>query len=313
MKDYLLDHINRKLYDSAVSRSSQPGLLQYRNVNGWTDYYIGRHILFSQRNVCYDAGNFPERFHSHDFFEVDIYCGGDVRYVTDHQEITPHRDDILIFPPHCNHTAKLITNGSYERIVLYFSPRFFTDIDAALTPGLFLDSQVRSVSILPAFRGQFFYLLETLKDTLHTAPTGAGLLTYGTLVQLLNMIATCTASNSQNIIDIPPKILDIKRYIDEHFQTITTIDDIAGAFFYSREYISRVFKQYYNIGISEYLRAKRLRYSAELLKQGYNVGYACDAAGFRSMSTFVSAFREKYGFTPVQFKHMCRAKDTGER
>lgn len=313
MKDYLHDHINRKLYDSAVSPSDQPGIQQYHNVNGWIDHYIGRHLLFSQRNVRYDSGNFPERFHSHDFFEVDIYCGGDIRYVSDHQEIVPKRDDILIFPPHCDHTAKLSSNSTYERIVLYFSPRFFTDIDAAVTPGIFLDPHVRCLSIRPEYRGQFFYLLENLKNLLHASPPGAGLWAYSTSIQLLSMIATCTTSNDQSIIAIPQKLLDIKGFIDEHFQTIATIDDIASEFFYSREYISRIFKQYYNIGISEYLRTKRLLYSAELLKQGYNVGYACDAAGFRSMSTFVSAFREKYGFTPVQFKQMRRSRSSKER
>lgn len=304
MNTYLHDHINRHLYPLAPEPNSPDGLLKYKNANGWTDVYIGQYMLFSERSTEYSLNDFPERFHAHDFYEVDIYCDGNVRYVSDHLEIDPKRDDILIFPPRCNHTAKLIRNSTYARIVFYFSPLFFTSIDPGLLPKLFLDGGVHCRSVRPEYRASYFYLLESLKEAVHSSAPDAGLLAYTYLLQLLNLIANHTGSNSRRVIAIPEKILNIKTLIDEQFASIDTIDDIANRLFYSREYVSRVFKQYYNINISEYLRNRRLDHSAALLENGYSTGYACDTSGFRSMSAFVSAFRERYGMTPTQFRHL---------
>lgn len=303
MNSYLKSH--KHLYVPEPSGSSQVGLRRYKSVNGWVDCYIGQHFIFSDRSTDYDNNNFPERFHSHDFYEMDIYRVGNIKYVSDHQEIVPQPCDILIFPPGCNHTAKLISESKYERFVFYFSSRFFTDIDRGFLPKLFCDDHVSCRVIQQHYRGVFFYLLENLKEISDSNSTDASLLAYSYLFQLLHLVANHTNS-SQHVVAIPQKILDIKNFIDERFASIETINDVASHFFYSREYVSRVFRLYYNITISEYLRNKRVSYATALLSRGYSVGKACDAAGFHSMSAFVNAFRIKHGITPAQYKHLYR-------
>ena len=124
MKYYLQEHIESRYLPEALIR---PGLQKYRNYTGWEDYYIGRHLVFSHRRTDYSASMFPEKLHSHRFFEMDIYITGQISYISDDQEMLPHKDDILLVPPGCMHTARLLDLGPYERYVFYtprsFSPR----------------------------------------------------------------------------------------------------------------------------------------------------------------------------------------------
>lgn len=303
MNSYLQDHIAKGMYLDASGHDGRAGLRIFKSKNGWNDCYVGQHFVFSHRITDYDNNSFPESFHSHEFYEMDIYCGGNIKYVSDQQEIVPKRDDILIFPPGCSHTAKLVGSSRYERIVFYFSKAFFTDIDRQLFPELFRDAHVNCRVVLRESRGEFFYLLEKLKNIAYADKPDDGLLAYSYLLRLLHLIAHETVSNSKRIVAIPQKILDIKVYADSNFTSIKTASEVAEHFFYSREYVSRIFKQYYNISLSDYLQNKKLEYGGNLLKSGQSVGYACDASGFRSMSAFVSAFRGKYGVTPSQYKH----------
>ena len=82
-------------------------------------------------------------------------------------------------------------------------------------------------------------------------------------------------------------MLEIKRYIDENFQAISSTSDISDHFFYSREYISRMFKQYFNTNISEYITHKRIDAAKEALEAGQTVTQAFNASGYRSMSSFI--------------------------
>ena len=111
MKNYLQRHL---LSAYLPETEHAPGVKRYANRNGWHDYYIGDKLIFSHRETIYDSQAFPEKLHTHDFFEMDIYLNGNIRYIADNCEFIPARDDILIFPPGCHHTARLMENGTYE-------------------------------------------------------------------------------------------------------------------------------------------------------------------------------------------------------
>ena len=73
MKNYLQKHLHSVYLPTATHL---PGLVRYENRYGWQDYYIGDKILFSHRKTVYDFAGFPEKLHSHSFYEMDIYVSG---------------------------------------------------------------------------------------------------------------------------------------------------------------------------------------------------------------------------------------------
>ena len=108
MKHYQQDHIARFYFPD---HAEQPGLKKFKNFSGWEDVYVGRHLLFSHRRTRYEASSFPEKLHSHSFYEMDIFVTGSISYVSPDQEMLPHPDDILLIPPGCQHTARLLEAG----------------------------------------------------------------------------------------------------------------------------------------------------------------------------------------------------------
>lgn len=305
MKNYLEDH---RFSVYLPTPSVLPGLTRYENRHGWQDYYIGDKLVFSHRKTVYDQANFPEKLHSHSFYEMDIYMEGGISYIADNQEFSPVRDNILFFPPGCQHTARMLENGPYERYVFYFDPEVLDFLGRGYLPEVFRYKHPICLSILHNKRAEFYFLRERLMDVLHSEEKDAGAQAFSHFISLLLLVSANTKINRSSIAEIPQKVLDIKHYVDHNFRDINTTAEIASHFFYSREYVSRVFKQYYNINLSEHLINQKINCAKQLLEQGNSASFAYTASGFRSMSAFVSAFRARTGMTPAEYKRNAKNK-----
>ena len=100
----------------------------------------------------------------------------------------------------------------------------------------------------------------------------------------------------------PPLVQSIRSYVDKNCGQIASVTQIATHHYYSREYVSRLFKKYYNIPLSRYLTDRKLDLACSLLEQGKSISFAFDSSGFHSMSAFIQAFRQRTGLTPSQYR-----------
>ncbi|MBR4888778.1 MAG: AraC family transcriptional regulator, partial [Clostridia bacterium] len=53
---------------------------------------------------------------------------------------------------------------------------------------------------------------------------------------------------------------------------------------------------------SEYIAARRIAYSQQLIEQGRSISEACYQSGFENMSTFIRSFRNITGMTPSEYR-----------
>ena len=193
MKNYLQQHLF-SVYLPTENRL--PGLVSYENKYGWHDYYIGDKLLFSHRKTVYDFAGFPEKLHAHNFYEVDIYVDGNICYIADKQEFSPVRDNIIVIPPGCQHTARMLDNGAYERYVFYFDPELLDFLGAGYFSEVFRYREASCLSVVHNKRAEFYYLRERLMDVLHSEDTedaAAHALCYA--VQLLLLVSNDTKVN----------------------------------------------------------------------------------------------------------------------
>ena len=304
MKNYLQMHLHSVYLPTATHL---PGLVRYENRYGWQDYYIGDKILFSHRKTVYDFAGFPEKLHSHSFYEMDIYVDGGISYIADNQEFSPVRDNIILLPPGCQHTARMLDNGAYERYVFYFDPELLDFLGKGYFGEIFRYKEASCLSVIHNKRADFYYLRERLMDVLHSEDPDAAAHALCYTIQFLLLVSNYTKINHHSIGEIPQKVLDIKHYVDHNFQALNTTAEIAAHFFYSREYVSRVFKQHYNINLSEYLVNQKINHAKRLLEQGNSVSFSCNEAGFKSTSAFINAFRMRTNMTPAEYKRSCKA------
>ncbi|MBQ7045348.1 MAG: AraC family transcriptional regulator [Clostridia bacterium] len=305
MKKYLDQH---RAIMYLPEREGSFGITKYQNRYGWTDCYIGNKLLFSHRKTVYDLDGFPETLHSHTFYELDIYLQGNISYIADNKEFTPSRDDIVLFLPGSQHTARLIDDGVYERYVFYFSPELLDFLHVGYLDELFKDKKTGCYYIQNQRKAEFYYFLENLNRCLKSNDVASAALAMTSVTQILIIAAQHTAQNLESIGFIPQNVLDIKAYIDKNFFQLNTATQIAEHFFYSREYVSRLFKQHYNMNLSEYLVGCKIQYAKKLLENGSSVLYTCNTVGFKSMSAFINAFKENVKMTPAKYKKFIKQR-----
>lgn len=96
------------------------------------------------------------------------------------------------------------------------------------------------------------------------------------------------------------KVLD---YVTQNYSDpMMNVSSIADHFDISIAYLSRIFKKYNGINISEYITGYRLERAKELLEEGKMVGEVVESCGFGSLRTFLRVFKSVEGITPGQYK-----------
>jgi AraC-like DNA-binding protein len=143
-------------------------------------------------------------------------------------------------------------------------------------------------------------LLERIERTLQSQKNYGERLARALLTEVFDLLnsAESTAANGVELGDLPASV---QQYIDTHYAEIGSIHEVADRFFYSREHLSRVFKESFNISVAQYLSRKRVLESLPLLPK-MGVTNAGLAVGFRNHTTFINAFKKIIGCLPSEYK-----------
>lgn len=119
---------------------------------------------------------------------------------------------------------------------------------------------------------------------------------------ILGLVMECLSfEKTQQNIDtvLSSKILF---YIHENFTHNISPKTLSAELGYSEGYISRYFRDCFNIGFNSYLNKIRLRNVIVLLKEKkHSITYCAIESGFNSMRTFYRAFSEEFNCTPREY------------
>lgn len=102
--------------------------------------------------------------------------------------------------------------------------------------------------------------------------------------------------------DINETIVEITKYIDENYTSDITLEDVAGQFFITPQYLSKLFKENTGKNFSEYIISMRLTKAKELLDTtnmsikdiSYNIGY-------NDPNYFSRLFKKEMGISPSEY------------
>src|SRR5688500_2811512 len=88
-------------------------------------------------------------------------------------------------------------------------------------------------------------------------------------------------------------------YIESHFTSDITLDDIATVTGVSRFYLTRAFAVATGHSMMHYVRGRRLTEAARALAQGApDILTVAVETGYGSHEAFTRAFRDRFGVTP---------------
>ncbi|QKG83642.1 helix-turn-helix transcriptional regulator [Kroppenstedtia pulmonis] len=102
--------------------------------------------------------------------------------------------------------------------------------------------------------------------------------------------------------DLIPEMIE---YIEFNPEQELSLDTIADQFGYSKFHLNRLFAANVGVTIYKYIQLRRLSSAAEkLVTTNQPIIEIAYDTGYQSQQAFSIAFRQFYGYTPMEYRHM---------
>lgn len=97
--------------------------------------------------------------------------------------------------------------------------------------------------------------------------------------------------------------LEIKNYIDEHYNEDINLDKLSQQFYVSKYHMSRMFKKYFSISIKQYHTYIKIEKAKELMQIGdFTNMEIASRIGMYNENYFSRVFKELEGMSPREYK-----------
>ena len=128
---------------------------------------------------------------------------------------------------------------------------------------------------------------------------------FNDLNQIINQVIEETFDSIKKGLRVTGKdnIYKIKEYIDGNYFKEITLNQFSDRFYVSKEYLSRLFKEEFDIGIYEYVLKVRME-SARMMLTGpeIKVQTVAEQVGYNDQHYFSKAFKKYYGVAPSELR-----------
>ncbi len=276
---------------------------QRASAAGWRENDLGPSLYYAYRDTTYDRAGYPSTVHYHDYFELVVFVEGDIRYICEDESYRPLAGDIILIPPGKLHMSMLEGEATrYRRHVFYLYPDAFAAMGGGgLTTFLASPGGVQ-LALPPSEREGLLDLLTRLDRALAAEGAREHALGLALAMEAFYRFGEARPCARAGEDYLPESVAAIRRHIDAHFCELDSVAEVAEQLYYTREHVARLFRQYFNTTVSDYIRTRRVAYARTLIDEGVPLSEACFRAGFGNMSTFIRAFRAVTGMTPSAFQ-----------
>lgn len=247
--------------------------------------------------------------HHHDFYEIYLFLGGDVKYWVDGHILHLEPGDLLLINPMELHRPMVKPDCDlYERIVLWIDKNYLDSLSTdEVNLSRCFDNTIPTHSNLlrpsGSSRTQIMARMGELIREYYSKEYGSHTFACGILLQLLvelNRVAlhnTTTAEPEQQK-ELSPLISQVLSHINDHYHENLSLEGLATQFFVSKYHLSHEFNKAVGVGVYRYIMLKRLLIAKQLLTEGQPPGEVYGKCGFGDYTTFFRAFKAEYGISP---------------
>ena len=241
--------------------------------------------------------------HSHDFYEFFYVISGEVSHIMQKQTEVLSAGDLRFMPIGTRHEI-VPTKNSVQRDVL-IDKSFFDSICQLL----FMNEKI----LIENFHAK------KVRLTIHEVTEFERILTdfakQGNVQKkqciALELVAKLMSKFQDSLTpsdeatsypDIIKKILASLSLPENLGKKVTKL---IAKFGYSPIYISRLFKRYVGVTISDYMKDVRLSHAAYYLENtNYSLQQICNLVGLDNLSYLNKIFKQKYGTTPIKYRKL---------
>lgn len=253
-----------------------------------------------------DAWSIFKPGHFHNCYEIYYLASGSITYFIRDAVYQIKRGDFIVIPPGVLHKTLPYQQPDHTRILLYIKPDFLEH--TLECPGFFKKNFPEPVIITGREKLAAELLKALQKEAALPDNTVMQRLLCGRLMLCLHRWQMQdqplrTPLPQEDETPAHGKILEIAQYLDAHYMEDCSLTNLAGRFYMSPSYLSRVFHQVMQVSYRDYLIRLRVRHAARLLMQtDKKIAQIAQETGFRSDAHFGKMFRKVLGCSPRKYR-----------
>ena len=237
--------------------------------------------------------------HSHSYYEFYFLSKGSRAFFLSNALYKLEAPAIVVIPPHVMHKTE---GGAFERYNVNVSSDYLNDFERET-----LEEKALSI-IKPNEKeeAELLHILRLLDEVDRRKKHGESTLNtlFSYFVLTVSMLkGTKQAPHAETKNSIPPLILKVIDYIDEHYGEKQTLDELAKNFFVARSTLIYNFKKYTNCSLIDFLLNVRLTKAKELLlNTKKSINEISELCGFSSSNYFGLIFKKKENLSPANYR-----------
>ncbi len=251
-------------------------------------------------------------YHYHGSFEIYYLLSGTRNYFIKDRVYRIEKGDVVLINRQDLHKTTYGGSSFHERILINFDEAFIggmlpvvKDIDLwqPFRQGIHVLKLNKSERVM--MEQALFRIMKEARERSAGAETCVRLL----LLELLIFIARRAVMPESGLVEqhnpMYEKISCIVKHINSNYKDRLTLQSLAGTFYISPGYLSRLFKNVTGFTFVEYLNSVRIKEAQRLLKDTkYNMGEIAERTGYESTTHFGRVFREITGVAPLRYRKL---------
>lgn len=255
-------------------------------------------------------------YHWHQCVELLYISKGYGIVIVDNQHYTARPGRLFIFPPFRLHKVHVEASekNQYHRTAMHIEQSV---VETAL--GGFPRQQARFAALAASNVPAQVYDLSERADFMEAileqfdALDDEGQKSASEVAFMMMQIMTFLPAQPQPVVPQQQTLASrIMGWVETHYSSKFSLDDLAQAMGLSRSYTSRAFRQQTGGSIHEYLLTRRIKRSCDLLRTtALSIDTIAEAVGFSEATYFITCFKKLMRQTPLQYRKTSQARFSG--
>ncbi len=250
--------------------------------------------------------------HFHDTYELYFLEEEKGYYFIDRETYLVRAGDVVLIKPNQIHKTSMERVARHGRLLLQITE---APMDAFLRGNGFMtleelyDKKGRIVSLGERAGAAVKELMIRVGEEIRDRQRGYDLMVRLKLLELLAVLWRCgedaPPEREERVAQSPKyqKVQEVAEYLQANPGTRESLDQLAGRFYISRSWLSRIFREVTGFSVSEYANMVRVKRAQKLLAHGdYSVTEISELVGFESITYFERIFRRYTDRTPLGYR-----------
>ena len=248
--------------------------------------------------------------HFHNVYELYYLIENETSFFIDNVSYHIKPGTAIIVPPYKIHINKPLNDEIRKRFVLYMPESMIKDF-LKDEPNLLKRIESKPIKIKLSKQESISRLMFKLLNE-YQRKNSSMVLKKSLLGELLVDLWRISTEESKekktkNIGKGTEHIQTIANYVSAHYNEDISLKTLSEKYFFHSSYISRAFKQQFNISFTDFLKSIRIREAALLLRNSdLSVIQIAEKTGFESSTSLCRAFKSVMRTTPLKYRKACQ-------